>query len=330
MRRLTTACLTAALLCAVPSLPAAAQAAPPGGGFSLPVQCRPGADCWILNYADADPGPEARDFTCGPRANNGHKGTDLAVRDLAAMRTGVPVIAIADGTVLRRRDGVADTGLAGSRKGRECGNGVLIDHGGGWTSQYCHMRRGSIAVTPGQKVARGVPLGLVGLSGQTGFPHLHLTLRLNGTVVDPFTGRAYETGCGKPGTALWRRDAAMGYDAGGLYAAGFATGRVRSERILEDAGSPAALPRSVPALVLWGAAFGVRAGDVLHLVVTAPGGGAIVDRRARLDRNRAWHIAFAGIRRPAGGWKAGVYRGVVRHLRGGRQQSIRRVAVTLR
>jgi len=324
-----TVCLAAAFW-AVPSLPAAAQVAPPGGGFSLPVQCRPGADCWILNYADTDPGPAARDFSCGPRANDGHKGTDLAVRDLASMRAGVPVIAIADGTVLRRRDGMADTGLAGLRGGRDCGNGVVIDHGGGWTSQYCHMRRGSVAVTPGQRVGRGAPLGLVGMSGQTEFPHLHLTLRLNGTVVDPFTGRAFESGCGRAGAALWRRDATMAYDAGGLYAAGFATGRVRAERILQDAGSPATLPRGAPALVLWGAAFGVRTEDVLHLAVTAPDGRAIVDHRARLDRNRAWHIAFAGVRPPAGGWAAGTYRGVVRHLRQGKRLSARRIAVSLR
>ncbi|NDW53196.1 M23 family metallopeptidase [Aliiroseovarius sp. PrR006] len=28
---------------------------------------------------------------------------------------------------------------------------MLIDHGGGWESQYCHMRAGSIAVEVGQR-----------------------------------------------------------------------------------------------------------------------------------------------------------------------------------
>ena len=30
--------------------------------------------------------------------------------------------------------------------GRNCGNGVTLDHGDGWQTQYCHMRRGSVAV----------------------------------------------------------------------------------------------------------------------------------------------------------------------------------------
>lgn len=321
--------IRAVAACVLLTQPAAAQSAPPDGGLSLPVQCRHGTDCWILNYADADPGPAARDFTCGPRSNEGHKGTDLAIRDLASMRAGAAVIAVAKGTVLRRRDGMADTGLQGLRAGRDCGNGVVIDHGGGWTSQYCHLRRASVTVTPGQPVARGQALGLVGLSGRTEFPHLHLTLRLNDRVVDPFTGRTLDAGCGKPGTALWRGDAAMGYVAGGLYAAGFATGRVTAKRVLEDAGSPSALPRSAPALVLWGAAFGVRKSDTLRLTITGPGGKRVVDHRARLDRNRAWHIAFAGVRQPDGGWTAGSYRGVVRHLRKGKLISSRRSSVTL-
>lgn len=309
---------------------ASAQSPPPGGGFSLPAACSPGRNCWIMNYADVDPGPAARDFTCGPRTYDGHKGTDLAIRDLTAMRAGVAVTAVAEGKVLRTRDGMADDGRAAPGGKRDCGNGVVIDHGGGWTSQYCHMRKGSVVARPGGRVARGAPLGLVGLSGRTAFPHIHLTLRLQGKEIDPFTGKPLESGCGASGTALWRGEAELAYDAGGLYAAGFATGRVRSRNILADAGSPATLPRSAPALVLWGAALGVRNGDVLQLTVTSPAGRTVVDHRARLDRDRAWHIAFAGARPPPTGWTAGTFRGVVRHLRGGKLVSERSVSVALR
>jgi D-3-phosphoglycerate dehydrogenase len=55
-----------------------------------------------------------------------------------------------------------DTGLRGEIAGRECGNGVVIAHEDGWETQYCHMRRGSVAVQPGERVARGQTLGLVG------------------------------------------------------------------------------------------------------------------------------------------------------------------------
>jgi len=328
MHRLT---LSASILAVVlPLQPAVGQTAPPDGGFSLPLQCRPGRDCWVVNYADVDPGPAAQDFTCGPRTFEGHKGTDLAIRDRTAMRAGKTVIAVADGVVLKRRDGMADTGSGGSRGGRECGNGIVMDHGGGWTSQYCHMRRESISVRPGQRVRRGAVLGLVGMSGVAEFPHIHLTLRRDGRVVDPFTGQALDAGCGRSGVPLWRPDASPGYDAGNLYAAGFATGRVSKKRILDDAGSPGLMSKAVPALVLWGAAFGVRKGDVLRLTVTGPGGGVMIDRRARIPRDRAWHIAFSGAKRPGAGWRTGRYQGVVRHLRGGKLMSARRIAVTLR
>ncbi|MEE8334390.1 MAG: M23 family metallopeptidase [Alphaproteobacteria bacterium] len=328
MRRLTV--YTAIAACVALMQPACAEPLPFNGGFSLPVKCSPGKDCWIINYVDVAAGPAARDFTCGPRTYDGHKGVDFAIRDLVAMQAGVAVIAIADGTVLRRRDGVPDTGPDEAAGRRECGNGVVISHDGGWTSQYCHLRRGSVTVKPGQPVARGARLGLVGLSGRTEFPHAHLTLRRRGTVVDPFTGQAIDAGCGKRDSALWHADATRGYDAGGLYAAGFATGKVSTQQILMDARTPSALPPSAPALVLWGAAFGLRKDDVLHLVITGPGGGVVIDHRARIPRNRARHIAFAGARRPETGWKAGSYRGMARHLRGGRLLNTRQVTVTLR
>ena len=41
------------------------------------------------------------------------------------------------------------------------GNGVVIDHGGGWISQYSHLRSGSVRVHPGDRVSAGQPLGLV-------------------------------------------------------------------------------------------------------------------------------------------------------------------------
>lgn len=63
------------------------------------------------------------------------------------------------------------------------GNTVLIDHGQGMVSMYCHLR--DTAVTPGQMLARGEPLGSVGASGRATGPHLHWTVSLNGSAIDP-------------------------------------------------------------------------------------------------------------------------------------------------
>ena len=49
------------------------------------------------------------------------------------------------------------------------GNAVVIDHGNKWVTLYAHLKKGSIRVRPGDIVKAGQTLGLVGLSGLTGF-----------------------------------------------------------------------------------------------------------------------------------------------------------------
>ena len=82
------------------------------------------------------------------------------------------------------RDGVAD--FAPFRRGQDCGNGVLVDHGDGWETQYCHMKQGSVRVTSGDAVGAGAVLGQIGQSGMAAFPHLHLSVRHNADKIDPF------------------------------------------------------------------------------------------------------------------------------------------------
>ncbi len=63
------------------------------------------------------------------------------------------------------------------------GNCVFIDHGQGLTSFYAHMT--DIAVEIGQVVKEGDLLGTVGDTGRVTGPHLHWSIGLNGTWVDP-------------------------------------------------------------------------------------------------------------------------------------------------
>lgn len=139
--------------------------------IALPLACTLGKDCAVQNYPDDDPGPAARDYQCHGRTYQGHDGTDIRIPSLARQRAGVAVLAAAPGIVLRVRDGAPDISVRdlppGAVAGQECGNGVVIDHGPLWQTQYCHMARGSVIVRRGQPVAAGTPLGRVGLSGDT-------------------------------------------------------------------------------------------------------------------------------------------------------------------
>lgn len=63
------------------------------------------------------------------------------------------------------------------------GNWVGIDHGNGLYTVYMHMSK--ILVTEGQQVLTGDVIGLVGSTGRSTGPHLHLSVRLNGEYVEP-------------------------------------------------------------------------------------------------------------------------------------------------
>jgi hypothetical protein len=231
------------------------------------------------------------------------------------MAQGVPVVAAAPGIVRRMRDGMADRGLsnAASREaiaGQECGNGVVIEHGEGWETQYCHLQQGSVRVTVGQSVERGQQLGNIGLSGKTEFPHVHLTVRHRGKVIDPFTGLPQSAGCGGGGASLWR-DPRIVYEDVALYHAGFSGTVPRSEAIRDGVLGPPTLPAEADALVLWIDIFGVQADDRLHFRLLTPDGRTLLDREDRLDKTQARYFAYAGIKRQGSRWPAGTYRGEV-------------------
>jgi murein DD-endopeptidase MepM/ murein hydrolase activator NlpD len=63
------------------------------------------------------------------------------------------------------------------------GNTILIDHGQGMVSMYCHLD--SIKVTEGQEIKAGTPIGTVGSTGRATGPHLHWSMNLNNTRVNP-------------------------------------------------------------------------------------------------------------------------------------------------
>ncbi len=94
-----------------------------------------------------------------------HKGLDIAAPE------GTPVSAPAAGRVV----------LASTFK--KYGKAVVLDHGQGLTSLYLHMS--ALAVKKGQTVARGAPVGRVGMTGVATGPHLHWSVYVHGESLQP-------------------------------------------------------------------------------------------------------------------------------------------------
>lgn len=97
--------------------------------------------------------------------NEYHSGLDIPAPG------GTPIIAAAGGTV------------AWAYKSSSAGNWVGIDHGNGVSTVYMHMSR--FAVSEGERVSAGQVIGYVGSTGWSTGNHLHFSVRLNGSYVNP-------------------------------------------------------------------------------------------------------------------------------------------------
>jgi murein DD-endopeptidase MepM/ murein hydrolase activator NlpD len=121
-----------------------------------------GAVVWpVLNPDQRSSGFGPREAPCAGCSTN-HDGVDFNPGN------GTPVMSIADGVV-----------VLATENGGGLGVNVEVQHnidGELITSSYAHMQYGSIAVSVGEHVTAGQQLGLVGTTGQSTGPHLHLEM----------------------------------------------------------------------------------------------------------------------------------------------------------
>ncbi len=154
---------------------------------------------------------EAYDGDPFPACYGGHDGSDFVLRGgFRAMDAGsARVIAASGGEVILTDDGHYDR-CHGDVQSQDVScdgepmvaNKVYVRHANGWITHYLHLKRGSVAVREGDWVDCGAVLGLIGSSGYSTLPHLHLEVRdPQGRVVDPYAVDARDSLWGTPETA---------------------------------------------------------------------------------------------------------------------------------
>ncbi len=121
------------------------------------------------------PWRHAADFEVLGSDGRTHRGRGQQREDYHCYR--LPVLAAADGTVVRVVDGIPDNAIGEVDLAERWGNLVLLIHGPGLYSLVAHLAPGSVRVQEGQVVRRGDPLGQCGSSGRSPVPHLHFHLQ---------------------------------------------------------------------------------------------------------------------------------------------------------
>lgn len=241
----------------------------------FPASCALGESCTIAHYVDVDPSEKAQDFTCGGNTYNGNTGTTIALFNRPDMKAGVNVLAAADGTVSRVRDGESDSVKTSEQLdeirsvSRECGNGIMITHGPGLSTFYCHLRLGSVNVKNGDKIKQGDIIAQIGQSGIAEYPSLQFSVIWESGYVDPFSNKTSKSGCVGENKNLWNEN--IHYKEFSIIRGGFYGGVPDFKNIL-DVKKSEKLSTTSKALIYWTGYHHAKAGDEIMIEIIDPNG----------------------------------------------------------
>lgn len=287
--------------------------------FALPIDCKIGETCHVMNYVDYTPNDGKKtDSACLSRTYDTHKGTDFAILDGKTMEEGVDILAPLNGIVIRIRDGEPDQwsnkeqldDIRANRK--QCGNAILIDHGEGLETIYCHMKQNSITVKADQKIKTGDKIGEVGLSGLTEFPHLHFGVMQDKKIIDPFTGKQNNAACVNINKSLWKKELHLLYQPFIIHSSGFSNSIPYLDKIEKENKSLKTLSQNSNILTYWATLWGVRKGDVITLEIKDQNGNIFANNKIIQPKTRAQQFYSIGKNIRNKRLQEGVYTGYIK------------------
>jgi len=275
---------------------------------------------------DHAPGPGKADYSCKAQTQDKHNGTDIVLQNLGAMKKGVAVRAAAPGRVVALRNGMPDIAVTRERRKQimkqGCGNVIIIGHGGGWQTQYCHLKKDSLLVKKGDRVSAGQAIAQVGLSGITEYPHLHFMVKNRHIknafqYYDPFNGGVFEGGCkpeeNKSEKSLWR--APISHVGPIIMPPLAAATRITRQTFWQAQTNE--LPSNIPILYIQARGFHTLTGDIWRFTLNGPAGAAKFAHDVKQTRQRQLVGANANFRPPNGQFQGGTWTATVTLLRNG-------------
>lgn len=209
--------------------------------LNFPVKCQQGKTCYV-NF--------------DKKTNS----TNVILNTQSEMLKGTNVLAADDGKVIKVVNNMpdADTAEQTHQTGDPCGNQVIIQHDNGWVTQYCHLKQGSIDVTPGQQVKNLQTIAQVGESGVTNFPKLGFMVLQNGVPRNPFNPN------------IWANKIPL--NSYGLIDMGLTNQPITLEQASEKPEKKSSFNMQDKQIVAWVRVYGAQKGDQQKLTFYMPSG----------------------------------------------------------